>query len=87
MLPPAARRPIWGARYRRLAAPRRTKKADVALAHTILTLVSHVLTSTEPYRDLGVNYVDERARHVVQRCRVRRLERLGSHAVLEPPAA
>jgi transposase len=75
-----------GAQYRRLAARRGTKKAEVALAHTIVVIAYHVLTRKEPYRDLGVNYFDEHDRHAVERRLVRRLEKLGLKVSIEPAA-
>jgi transposase len=66
-----------GAQYRRLAARRGTKKAIVAVGHTILVMVYHVLTRRQPYSDLGANYFDEHDRQAVERRLVRRLERLG----------
>jgi transposase len=75
-----------GAQYRRLAARRGTKKAEVALAHSILIIVYHVLTRQEPYRDLGANYFDERDRQAVERRLVRRLEKLGLKVTVEPAA-
>lgn len=75
-----------GAQYRRLAARRGTKKAEVALAHTILVIAYHVLTRREPYRDLGPNYFDEHDRQAVERRLVRRLEKLGLKVSIEPAA-
>lgn len=75
-----------GAQYRRLAARRGTKKAEVALAHTIVVIAYHVLSRKEPYRDLGVNYFDEHDRHAVERRLVRRLEKLGLKVSVEPAA-
>ena len=65
------------AQYRRIAARRGKKRALVALGHTILVIISHLLTRREPYRDLGVAYFDQRERQHVEHRLVRRLERLG----------
>jgi len=75
-----------GAQYRRLAARRGTKKAEVALAHSILVIAYHVLTRKEPYRDLGPNYFDEHDRQAVERRLVRRLEKLGLKVTIQPAA-
>ncbi len=72
------------AQYRRLAARRGKKKALVAVGHSILVIMYHMLTRKEPYHDLGANYLDERDRQAVQRRAVRRLERLGYRVTLEP---
>jgi len=72
------------AQYRRIAARRGKKRALVALGHTILIIVYHILTRREPYRDLGVTYFDDRDRQRVERRLVGRLERLGYVVSLEP---
>jgi transposase len=78
-----------GARFRRLAARKGRKKAAVAVAHTILRIVYHLLTDQTTYQDLGVTYFDQRDRQAVERRAVRRLEGLGYAVTLEPkdPAA
>jgi transposase len=73
-----------GAQFRRLAARRGKKKAVIAVAHSVLVVIYHVLTRNEPYRDLGPNYFDERDRAAVTRRTVRRLEQLGYRVELVP---
>jgi transposase len=70
------------AQYNRLAARRGKKRAVVALAHSILVAVYHMLSRREPYRDLGGNYFDERKRESVTNRLVRRLEKLGYDVAL-----
>jgi transposase len=65
------------AQYRRIAARRGKKRALVALGHTILVIVYHILTRREPYRDLGATYFDLRDQQRVEHRLVHRLERLG----------
>jgi transposase len=36
--------------------------AILAVAHSIMVSVFHILTRNEPYRELGANYFDERRR-------------------------
>jgi transposase len=72
------------AQYRRLAARRGKKRALVAVAHSILTIVYYVLKRQQPYRELGGNYFDERDRHAVERRLVARLENLGNRVSLQP---
>jgi transposase len=74
-----------GAQYRRLAARRGKKKAAVAVGHSILVIVYHLLTRQIDYQDLGPHYFDERDREGVKRRLVRRLEDLG-YAVTVTPA-
>jgi transposase len=74
------------AQYRRLAARRGRAKAAVAVAHSILIIVYHLLTDGTVYHDLGANYFDERDRHGVERRLVHRLQGLGYRVSLEPVA-
>lgn len=75
------------AQYRRLAARRGKKKAAVAVAHSILIIVYHLLKQGTLYEDLGSGYFDARDRRHVERRLVRRLESLGNKVTLEPLAA
>lgn len=72
------------AQYHRLAARRGAKKATVALGHTILVIIYHVLSEDTDYYELGGNYFDERDRQAVQQRLVRRLEQLGYQVSLTP---
>lgn len=74
------------AQYRRLAPRRGTHRAIVAVAHSILVIVYHVLKEGTVYQELGQNYFDERARREVVRRSVRRIERLGYEVILKQPA-
>ena len=74
------------AQYRRIAARRGKKRALIALGHTILVIVYHILTRRQPYHELGVAYFDQLERQRVEQRLVRRLERLGYTVSLQPPA-
>jgi len=74
------------AQYRRLAARRGRAKAAVAVAHSILIIVYHLLTDGTVYHDLGANYFDERDREAVEHRLVHRLQGLGYRVSLEPVA-
>jgi transposase len=74
------------AQYQRLAARRGRKKAVVAVGHSILTVVYHLLTRADSYHDLGAAYLDDRNRERLQRRLVGRLETLGYKVSLEPVA-
>jgi len=74
------------AQYRRLAARRGRAKAAIAVAHSILVIVYHLLTDGTVYHDLGGNDVDERDRQAVERRLVHRLQGLGYRVSLEPVA-
>jgi transposase len=76
------------ARYHRLAARRGPKRAAIALGHSVLVAVWHLLHDPAAgYHDLGPGHVDERNRQAVQRRLVRRLEGLGYRVSLEPPTS
>jgi transposase len=72
------------ARYRRIMRRRGHKKAVVAVAHTILVIVYHMLKHGVPYQELGATYLDQREREHVTRRYVKHLERLGHRVILEP---
>jgi transposase len=73
------------AQYHRLVLRRGGKKATIAVAHTLLVMIYHLLRDEQDYRELGGNYFDELDRHAVQKRLVRRLERLGYAVKLEAP--
>jgi len=75
------------AHYRRLAARRGRKRALVALAHTLLGIVYHVLKKGTVYADLGPDYFERRDAGRLTRHLVDRLERLGHKVILEPKVA
>jgi len=74
------------AQDRRIAAWRGPKRAAVAVGHSILVIIYHLLRDRTPYQDLGGNYFDEHDRQMVQKHLVRRLERLGYQVELQPRA-
>ena len=71
------------AQYHRLSARRGKKRAAVAVAHTILTVIYHILRTGRSYEELGGNFFDERDKERIARRQVARLERLGYHVTLE----
>ena len=72
------------AQYHRIAARRGSKRAILAVGHSILTISYYLLTRHTTYQDLGQNYFDERDREGVKRRAVRRLEQLGFQVTLSP---
>jgi transposase len=75
------------AQFRRLAARKGKKRAIVAVAHTILIILFHMLKNQQPYRDLGVDYFDRRNLEQLKRSLIRRLERLGLQVTLQSPVS
>jgi transposase len=73
-----SRHTYLGAQYQRLWGKRGAKRAAVAVAHSIVVSVWHMLHDGVAYRELGGQYFDERARAAVERQCIRRLERLGN---------
>lgn len=65
------------AQYHRIAARRGKKRAILAVAHSILVIIYHLLRDRTPYHDLGGNYFDERHRLHCVKTAVHRIERLG----------
>jgi transposase len=72
--------------YRRIAARRGKKKAIVAVAHSILRIVWHLLNHDCEYVDLGSRYLEERDRQHIEGRLVRRLQAFGYTVTLEPAA-
>lgn len=75
------------ARYHRIAARRGTKRAAVALAHTLLVIVYHLLKDKTEYRDLGPDYYDKRNRDALIRRHVHRLKELGVTVIVAEEAS
>jgi transposase len=79
-----------GARFRRLhrrLGKNGAKKAAVALAHTILVIIWHVLTNDVPYTDLGSDYYTRRDDPDARKHRLlRQLQDLGYTVELTPAA-
>ena len=69
--------------YHHLAGRRGKKKAVVAVAHSILRIIWHLLTHDCEYVDLGSRYLEERDKQNIQRRLVRRLEAYGYSVKLE----
>lgn len=65
------------AQYHRLAGRRGKKRALVAVAHTLLVIVYHVLKHRVDYQDLGPDYFLRLEPQRQQRYLVKRLEQLG----------
>ena len=73
-------------RYRRLAARRGSKRAIVAVGHTILVSLFHMLREGAVYCDLGPDQHDRRNAQRLTRHHVERLRQLGYEVRLDPLA-
>ncbi|MDQ3887264.1 MAG: IS110 family transposase [Actinomycetota bacterium] len=76
-------------RFHRRFGKRGDRKAAIAVAHTLIVIIWHVLAQTNAYRDLGSDYFTRRIDHPEARKRrlIRELEALGHKLTLEPTAA
>jgi len=72
------------AQYRRLVGRRGKKRALLAVAHSLLTIVYHMLRYDLEYKDLGPDYFDRLKGRGIERYLVKRLERLGYDVNLTP---
>ena len=78
---------FYKARYHRLAARRGKKRAAVAVAHSILKSVYHVLKDDVPYRELGADYLDARMEDKRKKYLKKELEKMGYDVQLQPVPA
>ena len=77
----------FSAQYHRLARRRGKEKAAIAVAHSLLVVIYHVLNTGQSYRELGADYFVQLDATRIQRHHVRRLEQLGYNVTLTPIAA
>ena len=74
------------AQHARLTKRRGMTRAQIAVAHSILTIAYYMLKRDEPYQDLGPEWLAKRNDEAHTRRLVAQLERLG-HSVRIDPAA
>lgn len=74
------------AQYRRIASRRGVKRAAMAVAHSILTMIYHILRDRTPYQERGDTFFDEQERQAAEKRLVRQLTRLGYQVELQPLA-
>ena len=72
------------AQYHRLARRLGKQKAVMAVAHSLLVIIYHMLRDKQPYRDLGATFFETREKERVVKGALRRLEGLGYTVVLQP---
>lgn len=76
-----------GEKYRRLARRRGKKRAAVAVARTILTIMYHMIRHGTQYVERGSTFFDQLKPQATQQWLTTRLEKLGFKVTLEPLAA
>jgi hypothetical protein len=72
--------------YRRLAKRRGSKRAAMAVGHSILVIFYHMMKTDEPYHEKG-GFFQQADKQRVQRHLIHRLERLGYQLTLQPLSA
>jgi len=65
------------AHYHHIAAHRGKKRAAVALGHTLLIIIYHILSKEKEYEELGGDYLDQVDRQSKEKRLVHQLEKLG----------
>jgi transposase len=71
------------AHYHRIAARRGKKRAGMAVAHSILVIIYHLLQDGVPYEEHGETFFEERDRQLLEKRLVLQLERLGHQVTLQ----
>jgi transposase len=74
------------AQFHRLARRRGKQIAVLAVAHSVLVILYHLLRDHQPSADLGADYFEQLDRTHLERRYVRHLERLGYAVTLTPSA-
>src|SRR6185295_496600 len=74
----------FASHYKRLAKRRGSKKALIALAHTILGVVYYMLKRGTDFQELGSDYFERENKDRLTRHLIDRLERLGHRVTVEP---
>ncbi|GCE16727.1 hypothetical protein [Dictyobacter kobayashii] len=59
----------------------------MALGHTLLIIIYHILAETKEYQELGANYLGQLERRGKEKRLVRQLEKLGFEVSLTPLAS
>ncbi len=80
------RRSYYASQFRRLSAKRGAKRATIAVAHSLLETIYHMLRRRQTFRDLGGDHFERLQGERFQRYLVRKLEERGYKVTLEPAA-
>jgi transposase len=75
------------AQYHRLARRRGKQKAIMAVSHSVLVILYHVLRDKKPYQDLGADHFAKLDTTRVQQHHIHQLEQLGYQVTLTPKEA
>jgi len=80
------KRSYLGEQYRRIAKRRGAKRAAVAVAHSILVIIYHLLKNQTTYQEKGEAFFEAQQRQGTEKRLVRQLSRLGYRVELQPLA-
>ncbi len=72
------------AQYHRLARRLGKQKAIIAVAHSLLVIIYHMLRDQQPYRDLGADFFEAREKERKVKYALRQLEGFGYTVTLQP---
>jgi len=75
---------FFSARYHRLAARRGKKKALIAIGHSILKAVYHILNDNVEYKELGSDYLNTKIEAKRKKYLQNELKKLGYEVKLSP---
>ena len=75
---------FYSARYHRLAARRGKKRALIAVGHSILKSVYHILKDACEYKELGAEFVNKRVEKQRKAYLKKEFEKLGYQVELVP---
>jgi transposase len=73
----------YHAKFNRLCRRRGYKRAVVAIAHSMLEAIYHMIRDHRPYQDLGADWLTKRSAESRARLLVKQLERLGFNVELK----
>jgi hypothetical protein len=83
----ASRTPTYlGEQYRRIMQRRGSKRAAMAVAHSILVIFYHMMSREQPYQEKGVEFFHRLDQQHLPDLLIRRLEQLG-YQVIAPAAS
>ena len=80
-------RSYLGERYRRLKKRRGSKRAALAVGHSILVIYYQMMTTGQEYHEKGEEFFHQRDHDKVERRLVQRLERMGYQVIRQPQSA
>lgn len=74
----------YQSKFVRIAARRGYKRAIVAIAHSMLIAIYHMIKNNVDYKELGATFTEERTAEIAVRAHIRKLEKLGYSVSITP---